>query len=111
MKLQRGRVLILGCLVLLLAGCVSVGQEFPTPTAETIRGGITTKTELRKLFGSPTQVGIEDGDPTWTWVYVQAGGFRQTLSKELHVKFTKQDVVKSYNYTSNLPEEVQRQTR
>ena len=111
MKPRRSRVLSLGCLVLLLTGCVSVGKEFPTPTAETIRDGVTTKAELLKLFGPPTQVGIEDGDPTWTWVYVQAGGFRQTLSKELHVKFTKQDVVKSYNYTSNLPEEIQRHTQ
>ncbi len=107
MNHPRCRVLSLGCLVLLLGGCVSLGREFPTPTAETIKDGVTTKAELLKLFGPPTQVGIEDGDPTWTWIHVRASSFGQTLSKELHVKFNKQDIVKSYNYTSNLPEGVQ----
>lgn len=105
------RIVSLGCLIMLLGGCISVGTEFPTPTAAMIKNGVTTRTELVQLFGSPTQVGIEDGDRTWTWVYVKAGSFRQTLSKELHVKFTTQGVVKSYSYTSSLPEEVQRDTR
>lgn len=96
------RVLSLGCLVLLLAGCISVGAEFPTPSARMIKNGLTTRAELLQLFGSPTQVGIEDGDHTWTWVYVMAGGVRRPLSKELHVKFNERGVVKSYSYTSSL---------
>ena len=105
------RIVSLGCFILLFAGCVSVGEEFRTPTAEMIKNGVTTRAELLQLFGSPTQVGIEDGDQTWMWVYVRAGGFNRHLSKELHVKFTERGVVKSYSYTSSLPEEVQRGTR
>lgn len=105
------RLLSLGCLILLLAGCVSVGEEFPTPTEAMIKNGVTTRAELLQLFGSPTQVGIEDGDQTWTWVYVRAGGLSRELSKQLHVKFTARGIVKSYSYTSSLPEEVQRETR
>lgn len=111
MRDSHRRILSLGCFILLLAGCVSVGAEFPTPTAAMIKNGVTTRAELRQLFGSPTQVGIEDGDQTWTWVYVRAGGMSRALSKELHVKFTERGVVKSYSYTSSLPEEVQRETR
>ena len=105
------RIVSLGCFILLLAGCVSMGAEFPTPTAVMIKNGVTTRTELLQLFGSPTQVGIEDGDQTWTWIYVKAGGLSRALSKELHVTFTERGVVKSYSYTSSLPEEVQRETR
>ncbi|MCZ7625264.1 MAG: outer membrane protein assembly factor BamE [Candidatus Methylomirabilis sp.] len=105
------RVLSLGFLVVLLAGCVSVGEEFRTPTAEMIKNGVTTRAELLQLFGSPTQVGIEDGNQTWTWVYVRAGGIGRPLSKELHVTFNDRGIVKSYSYTSGLPEEVQRQVR
>ncbi|WP_337286838.1 hypothetical protein [Candidatus Methylomirabilis sp.] len=105
------RILSLGCFILLLAGCISVGAEFPTPTTATIKNGVTTRAELLQLFGSPTQVGIEDGDQTWTWVYVRAGGFGRALSKELHVKFTEQGIARSYSYTSSLPEEVQRNAR
>ncbi len=111
MNHPRGRGLGVGCLVLLLAGCVSVGREFPTPTPEMIKSGYTTRAELLRLFGSPTQVGIEDGYQTWTWLDVKAGGFGPLLSKELHVKFDERGIVKSYSYTSNLPEEVQQKTK
>ena len=107
----RSRVVGLGSLILLLAGCVSVGREFPTPTQEMIKNGVTSRAELVQHFGYPTQVGIENGDQTWTWVYVRAGGLGQPRSKELHVKFDDRGVVKSYSYTSNLPEEVQQRTR
>lgn len=111
MRDSHRRILSLGCFILLLAGCVSMGAEFPTPTTAMIKNGVTTRAELLQLFGSPAQVGIEDGDQTWTWVYVRTGGMSRTLSKELHVKFTERGVVKSYSYTSSLPEEVQRETR
>lgn len=111
MRYSYHRILSLGCLILALAGCVSVGAEFRTPTAAMIKNGVTTRAELLQLFGSPTQVGIEDGDQTWTWIYVKAGGLSRALSKELHVKFTERGVVKSYSYTSSLPEEVQQEIR
>jgi len=104
-------LLSLGVLSLLLAGCVSVGAEFPTPTSAMIKNGVTTRAELLQFFGSPTQVGIEDGDQTWTWLHVRAGAIGRTLSRELHVKFTEWGVAKSYSYTSNLPEEVQGEAR
>ena len=107
----RRRLIGLGCVMLLLAGCISVGEEFRTPTAEMIKNGVTTRAELLQLFGSPTQVGIEDGKQTWTWVYVRASGFGRNLSKELHVTFTERGVVNSYSYTSSLPEEIRRDIR
>jgi hypothetical protein len=97
MNYLRRCVLNFGCLALLLTGCVSVGTEFPVPTAQMIKNGATTRAELLQRFGSPTQVGIEDGDQTSMWVYVRAGGLRRTLSKELHVKFTERGVVKLYS--------------
>jgi len=111
MRCSYRSLLSLGLLSLLLAGCVSVGAEFPTPTVAMIRNGVTTRAELLQLFGSPTQVGIEDGDQTWTWLHVRAGAIGRTLSKELHVKFNERGIVKSYSYTSNLPEEVQSEAR
>ena len=111
MNHRRSRFLRLGCLGLLLAGCVAVGREFATPTPEMIKDGVTTRAELLERFGSPTQVGIEDGNPTWTWVHVKTGGLGQPVSKELHVKFDERGIVKSYSYTSNLPEEVKQKTR
>jgi len=109
--MKRSLLLTVLMVVLLLTGCASVGREFPTPTQDMITNGVTSKGELLQRFGSPTQVGIENGDHTWTWVYIRAGGLRQPLSKELHVRLDDRGVVKSYSYTSNLPEEVQQKTR
>lgn len=69
------------------------------------------RAELLKLFGSPTQVGIENGYQAWTWLHVKAGGFGRPLSRELHVKFDERGIVKTYSYSSNLPEEVQQKTK
>jgi hypothetical protein len=110
MRHFRCRLLILESVLLLLAGCISVGREFPTPTPEAITNGVTTRAELLKLFGSPTQVGLEDGDHTWTWIHVRAGA-GQTLSRQLHVRFNERGVVKAYSYTSSLPEEIQQKTK
>ena len=66
-----------------------MGREFPPPTAETFKNGVTTKADLIRLFRAPTQVGIEDGAPTSTWLYVKAGGFGRPLSKELQAKLDK----------------------
>lgn len=109
--MKRSLSLTVLTVAVLFTGCVSVGREFPTPTQEEIKNGVTTKGELLQRFGSPSQVGIENGDPTWTWVYVRAGGLGQPLSKELHIKFDDRGVVKAYSYTSSLPEEVQQKTR
>ena len=109
--MKRSLSLTVLMVVLLLTGCVSVGREFPTPTQEMIKNGVTTGVELVQRFGSPTHVGIENGDQTWSWVYVSASGLGQPLSKELRVRFDDRGVVKSYSYSSNLPEDVQQKTR
>lgn len=100
-----------GLLGLLLVGCVSVGREFPTPTAEMITNGVSTQAELRQLFGPPVQEGIEDGDRTWTWVLFKSGLGGQTVSKQFHVKFNERGIVKSYAFTSSLPEDLTQKTK
>ena len=95
-----------GCLVVLLVGCVSIGREFPTPTPEMIKNKVTTQAEMLKLFGPPVQAGLEDGDLTWTWLHVRGGAAGETVSKQLHVKFYERGVVKSYSYSSNYPKEL-----
>ena len=110
MRHPRWRLLRLLSVVLVVASCVSIGKEFPTPGPGTIMNGVTTRAELLQLFGPPTQVGIEDGDQTWAWIHVRAGA-GQTLSKQLYVRFGERGVVKSYSYTSDVPEEIQKRTK
>ena len=87
---------------------LSTGREFasPKPGAE-IKNGATTKADLLRMFGDPTQVGMKDGDQTWTWYYFQKGsGKAGDLSKQLEVTFNGQGVVKSYSFSSNFPEDM-----
>jgi outer membrane protein assembly factor BamE (lipoprotein component of BamABCDE complex) len=93
-----------------LAACAALttGREFPSPKpGAEIKNGATTKAELLKMYGDPTQVGIKDGDQTWTWYYWKSEkGKDGSLSKQLDVTFNAQGVVKSYSFSSNFPEDM-----
>ena len=89
-------------------GALSTGRDFPSlkPGME-IKNGATSKADLLKMFGDPTQVGIKDGDQTWTWYYFQkSSGKEGDLSKQLEVTFNPQGLVKSYSFSSNFPEDM-----
>jgi len=93
-----------------LAACsaLSTGRDFssPKPGAE-IKNGATTKADLLKMYGDPSQVGMKDGDQTWTWYYFKKGtGKDGDLSKQLEATFNPQGVVKSYSFSSNFPEDM-----
>lgn len=103
---RRCLVALTLALALGLPACAvfTTGRDFPSPAAEMIRSGTTAKPDLVRLFGEPTQVGIDDGDPTWTWIYFRKGN--PDLTKQLTVRFRPDGVVKSYSFTSNFPEDM-----
>ena len=71
------------------------------------RGAAYTKADLLKMYGEPTQVGMKDGDQTWTWYYFKKGSGKDgDLSKQLEATFNPQGVVKSYSFSSNFPEDM-----
>jgi outer membrane protein assembly factor BamE (lipoprotein component of BamABCDE complex) len=91
------------------AGCISTkfGREFPSPDPRVISVGKTDKTELRRAFGEPYQVGIDSGDATWRWFFGQRSwGTEQT--KDLSVRFNGDGRVKAYSFTSNFPDDMTR---
>jgi hypothetical protein len=91
-----------------LAACsaLSTGRDFPSPKpGAEIKNNATTKADLLRMYGDPTQVGMKDGDQTWTWYYFKKGK-DSDLSKQLEVTFNPQGVVKSYSFSSNFPEDM-----
>jgi hypothetical protein len=91
-----------------LAACAALttGRDFPSPKpGSEIKNNATTKADLLKMYGDPTQSGMKDGDQTWTWYYFKKGKDGD-LSKQLDVTFNAQGVVKSHSFSSNFPEDM-----
>lgn len=102
---------LLVCLVALglLTGCVSVkiGREFPSPDSHWIVNGRSDRWGLQRMLGEPYQVGFENGDSTWRWLYVERLG-ASAVSKDLIVRFSPDGLVRSYSFTSNFPDDLRR---
>lgn len=105
------RAPVLGSLLVLVvaAGCISLhlGRPFPSPEPTSIRVGATDKAALRRVFGEPYQVGLDSGDQTWRWFYGQREGGAE-ISKDFTVRFNADGTVKSYSFSSNFPDDMQR---
>ena len=87
-------------LVMFFAGCATVGQDFPVTSVSEIEIGKTTQNEIRTMFGSPWRVGIEDGQPTWTYGNYSYGLFGAKNAKDLVIRFDDSDVVASYTFST-----------
>jgi hypothetical protein len=87
-------------LVIFFAGCATVGQDFPVTSVSEIETGKTTQNEIRTMFGSPWRVGIEDGQPTWTYGNYSYGLFGAKNAKDLVIRFDDKDIVASYTFST-----------
>lgn len=85
---------------LFLAGCVTVGHEFPAGQVSTIRIGETTKNDIYATFGSPWRTGIENGMKTWTYGDYHYSLFTEGNAEDLVIKFDRRGVVASYVFNT-----------
>ena len=110
MRLRAATLTSVVVLAVLLGSCAAFqwGRDFPSPKpGAEIKNGMTTKAELQRMYGEPYQVGFQDGDQKWIWVYGKKGtGKDSDLSKQLDVTFNAQGVVKSHSFSSNFPEDL-----
>lgn len=88
------------CVVWLYSSCATVGRDFPSERVDGIQIGKTTQTEIQEMFGSPWRIGIEDGLRTWTYGRYKYKLFGQSMSKDLVVRFDKNNVVVSYSFNT-----------
>jgi outer membrane protein assembly factor BamE (lipoprotein component of BamABCDE complex) len=94
-------VAISGALALLL-GCLGVGSNFPSAAVTKIEKGVSTKKEIRRMFGEPFRTGVDNNYESWTYVYNRWTPFGKARSKDLYVVFNKDGTVRAYTYNSNL---------
>jgi outer membrane protein assembly factor BamE (lipoprotein component of BamABCDE complex) len=103
LKLNSVIVLVLGAA--LLAGCVTVGQDFPAQRVAKLEIGATTRAQVEQLFGSPWRTGVEDGQLTWTYGHYRYALLGTTRTRDLVVRFDARDVVASYTFSSTDPDD------
>jgi len=83
-----------------LAGCITVGKEFPQDAVDLIKPGTTTLAEVRKIFGNPLRTGTEDGKVVWTYLRYHANIAGDFDGKDLIVKFDDQNKVVGLAFNS-----------
>lgn len=89
-------------IAMLGSGCLAVGRNFSAAPVKQIEKGVTSKADVRNLFGDPFRQGLDDGYDSWTYVYNRWSLLAQARSKDLYVVFNKDDTVRSYTFNSNL---------
>ncbi len=79
-------------------GCARVGNDFNASHVYQIKIGQTTKNDILGMFGSPWRVGLENGVTMWTYGKYTYRAIGETDTKDLVIKFTNDDRVKSYTF-------------
>ncbi len=88
-------------MALVLVGCISAGNVFDTKHVPKIEKGKTTQKEILKWFGNPDRLGVDDGEITWSYIYLKISLFSQATAKDLTVRFNKDGSVSSYSFTTS----------
>lgn len=92
-------------LILVTAGCATVGRDFPAGKVGALQIGTTSKEELRTMFGAPWRTGIEDGRQTWTYGKYRYSLFAPAKTQDLVIRFNADGKVVSYTYNTTEPGE------
>ncbi len=84
-----------------LAGCITAGEVFETKHVPDIEKGKTARDDILQWFGNPDRYGVDDGEITWSYIYLKISLFSQPIAKDLTVRFDKNWVVSSYSFTTS----------
>ena len=87
-------------LLFFASSCISLGKDFPESHVPAIKIGQTTKSEVRKLFGSPWLSGNQDGELAWTYGNYDYSVFGERKAKDLVIQFDDNGVVITFTFSS-----------
>ncbi|MFI5346323.1 MAG: outer membrane protein assembly factor BamE [Elusimicrobiota bacterium] len=105
---RAARFFVLAGVAFAVGGCMTLGRSFPADPIQGIRIGATTRDNVRAAFGEPYRTGVEDGDPTWTYLQYRFSAFGGEKTRDLYIRFDASGKVKSYAYNTNEPDAVTR---
>ena len=92
---------ILIYIISLLGACAAIGKPFNDSYLKYVKKGITTKSQVLEFFGPPFLEEIESGLYTWTYLEEKNFLFGVNFQKDLVISFDKNNVVKSFRYSSS----------
>jgi hypothetical protein len=94
------RAFLVTLVLLLGAGCATVGKDFATHQVDQITIGETTRSDIQTMFGAPWRTGVEDGKRTWTYGKYRWSAFGDAETTDLVVRFNDDGSVSSYVYNT-----------
>ena len=54
-------LILISLMIMFVSGCITLGKDFPEANVSSITNGVTTKNEIRRLFGPPWLSGLRTG--------------------------------------------------
>jgi len=93
-------ILLSAGLLFFASACITLGKDFPVAYVPAIKIGETTKSEVRKMFGSPWLSGNQDGDLAWTYGNYDYSVFGERKANDLVVQFDDIGVVTTYTFST-----------
>ena len=97
-----GLVIVVG-IILIPNGCGTVGKSFNASKVESIVNGITTRSDIKKMFGEPFKIGIQNSQPVWIYEDHHYSIIGNDTSKDLIIIFGLDGIVQSHQFMSNEP--------
>ena len=94
------QLILISTMMMFVSGCITLGKDFPETNVSTISIGVTTKNEIRRLFGPPWLSGIKDGQPAWTYGSYDYSLFGERKAKDLVVQFDDKGKVSSFTFST-----------
>ena len=93
-------LILISMMIMFVSGCITLGKDFPEANVSSVTIGVTTKNEIRRLFGSPWLSGVQDGQPAWTYGSYDYSLFGERKAKDLVVKFDDKAQVSSFTFST-----------
>ena len=90
---------------LLLTGCVTLGRDFDATGLQWLKPGQTHKQEVLEKLGTPFRIGVDAGDPTWSYGYYHYALIGDSDTKDLVIRWNPDGSVKSLTLNTTFPEE------
>lgn len=88
-----------------LMGCATIGKDFDSTSLSWLKAGETAKKDVLEKLGDPFRVGMDSGDQTWTYGFYKYRVIGESATKDLVIRFSADQKVKSYTLNTSFPDE------